>query len=163
MLRRACGLGCWDSEPYRSSAVRRLIGSFAPIWRSGCRELRPTGWPGGLPARAPRHTGRREYAPAYRPRSTARNSCAPCSWAGNPWAGAARGSQLQHVKQPADHCPDVDLARTAAAFGRRDQQSKDCQFAIRQIARISQRRSVITRSALLLPHVVPPSNLKHHI
>src|SRR5579862_5129615 len=66
---------------------------FAPLWRSGCRECQPTGWPRGLPARAPRHRVHREYAPACRPTPTARNSCAPCSSAGNPSAGAATGSR----------------------------------------------------------------------
>src|SRR5579862_2929599 len=66
---------------------------FAPLWRSGCRECQLTGWPRGLPARAPRHRVHREYAPACRPTPTARNSCAPCSSAGNPSAGAATGSR----------------------------------------------------------------------
>ena len=73
---------------------------------------------------------------------------------------APRTAGLQHIKQPADHRADVDLARSAAAFGRRDQRRKDRPFAIRQIARISQRRSVIACSALFRPHVVPLALLR---
>ncbi len=70
-----------------------------------------------------------------------------------------RAASLQHVKQPTNHRTDIDLARTTAMLGRRDQWRKNGPFVIAQVARIAQCRSVVACPALLRPHLVPLSTV----
>ncbi len=68
---------------------------------------------------------------------------------------APRAAVLQHIKQPANHRTDVDLARTTAALGRWGQGCQHRPFPVRQVAGVAQSRSVVACPARLGPHLVP--------